>query len=82
MEFDESCLEWVLCFPGKTTMEYPVLSWNLPLSIRSYFIPIGLSVLPNRNRVSPLPKGIYIGDYGTLGRRQGSRGACTPQGNT
>jgi len=30
--------------------------------------------------VHALPKGIYPGDYGTPGRRQGSRGASTPHG--
>ena len=49
-----------------------------PLDTGSYYKPVGLSIRPNRNRVSPLPKGIYPGDYGTPDRRQGSRGASTP----
>ena len=31
----------------------------------------GLSIRPNRNRVSPFPIGIYPGDYGTPGRQAG-----------
>ena len=37
---------------------------------------------PSRNRVSPLPKGIYSGDYSTSGMRQVSRAVSTPHGNT
>jgi len=82
MEIDEPCLECVRCMPGTTVQEYPVLSRNVPLGTGSYYMPIGLSICPNRNRVSPLPKGIYPGDYDTPGRRQGSRGASTPHRNT
>ena len=48
----------------------------------SYYMPVGLSIRPNRNRVSPLSKEIYPGDYSTPDRRQGSRGASPPHGNT
>ena len=48
----------------------------------SYYMPVGLSIHLNRNRMSPLPKGIDPGDYDVPGRRQGSRGAGTPHGNT
>jgi len=65
-----------------TVQDYPVLNRNVPLSTGSYYIPIRLSIRPNRNRVSPLPKGIYTGDYDTPDRSQGSRGAITPHGNT
>ena len=44
---------------------------NVPLDIRTYYMPEGLSIHPNRNRVSLLPKGIDPGDYGTPGRRTG-----------
>ena len=37
-------------------------------------MPEGLSIRPNKNRVSPLPKGIYPGDYGTPGRQTGGLG--------
>ena len=48
----------------------PVLSGNVPLGTGSYYIPVGLSIRPNRNRVPPLPKGIYpeITTYPTGGR--------------
>jgi len=49
---------------------------------RVLHMPVGLSIRPNRNRVSPLLKGIYPGNYSTPGRRQRSRGASTPHGNT
>ena len=62
--------------------EYVVLSWNVPLGTGTYYMHVGLSVHLNRNRVSPFPKGIYLGDYDTPGRRQGSRGANIPNGNT
>ena len=82
MEIDESCLEWVPYMPGTTIKKYPVLSRNIPLGTGFYYMPVALNICPNRNRVSPLPKGIYPGDYGTPGRRQGSRGASIPHGNT
>ena len=82
MEIDESCLEWVLCMPKTTIQEYPVLSRNVPLGTRSYYMLVGLNIHLNRNRMSPLPKGIDPGNYDIPGRRQGSRGASTPHGNT
>jgi len=57
--------------PGTTVQEYLVLSQDVPLGTGSYYMPVGLNIRPNRNRVSPLPKGIYPGDYGTGGRRVG-----------
>ena len=60
-----------MCMPGITVQEYPVLSQNVPLGTGTYYIPVGLSIHPNRNRVSPLPKGIFSGDYGTPGRQAG-----------
>ena len=81
MGIDEPCLEWVPYMPGATVKGYSVLSWNVPLGTGSYYMPVGLSIRPNKNRVSLLPKGIYPGDYGTPGR-QGSRGASTPHRNT
>jgi len=52
-------------------LEYPVLSQNVLLGTGTYYMPVGLSIRPNRNRISPLPKGIDPGDYGTFGRRTG-----------
>ena len=74
-------LEWVPCMPGTTVQEYSVLSRNVPLGTRSYYMPVGFSIRPNRNRVSPLPKRKDPGDYGTPDRRQGSRGASRPHEN-
>ena len=68
MEIDEPSLEWVLCMPGITVQEYPVLSWNVPLGTGTYYMPEGLIIRPNRNRMSPLPKGVDLGDYGTPDR--------------
>jgi len=62
--------------------EYPILSRNVPLGTGSYYLPVGLIIRPNRNRVSLLPKRIYPEDYGTPGKRQGSMGASTPHENT
>jgi len=59
MGIDEPCLEWVPCMPGTTVQEYPVLSRSVPLGTGSYYMPVGLSICPNRNRVSSLSKGIY-----------------------
>ena len=39
MEINESCLEWVPYMPGTTVKEYPVLSRNVPLGIRTYCTP-------------------------------------------
>ena len=66
---DEPCLEWVPCMPGTMVQEYPVLSWNVLLGAGTYYMPEGLSIRPNRNRVSPFPTGIYPGDYSTPGRQ-------------
>ena len=57
--------------PGTKIHEYSVLSRNVPLGTGSYYMPVELSICPNRNRVSPLPKGIYLGDYGTPDRQAG-----------
>ena len=67
--------------PGSTVQEYPVLSWNVPLGTGTYYMPEGLSIRPNKNRVSPLPTGIYPGDYGTPGKHAGGWGASTPHGS-
>jgi len=56
MGIDEPCLEWVPCMPGTTVQEYPILSRNVPLGTGTYYMPVGLSIRPNRNRVSPLPQ--------------------------
>ena len=48
-----------------------VLSRNIPLDTGTYYMPVGLSIHLNMNRVSPLPKGIYHGDYGTPDRQAG-----------
>ena len=55
--------------PGITVQEYPVLSGNVPLGTGTYYMPEGLRIRPNRNRVSPFPTGIYPGDYNTSGRQ-------------
>ena len=34
----------------------------------TYYMPEGLSIRPNRNRVSSFPTEIYLGDYSTPGR--------------
>ena len=68
---DEPCLEWVPCMLGTTVQAYPVLSQNVALGTGTYYKPVGLSIRPNRNRVSPLPKGIDPGNYGTPGRKTG-----------
>jgi len=52
-----------------TVQEYPVLSRNVPLGTKTYYMPVGLSIRLNRNRVSPLPKEIYPRDYDTPGRQ-------------
>jgi len=52
---DESHLEWVPCMPGTTVQEYSVLSRNVPLGTGTYYMPEGLSIRPNKNRVSPFP---------------------------
>jgi len=49
--------------PMTTVQEYPVLSWNVLLGTKTYYILEGLSIRPNRNRVSPFPTRIYLGDY-------------------
>ena len=49
--------------------EYPVLSRNVPLGTGTYYMPEGLSIRPNRNRVLPFPTGIYPGDYNIHGRQ-------------
>jgi len=54
---------------GTTVQEYPVLSRNVPLGTKTYYMPEGLSIRPNRNRVSPFPTRIYPGDYSTLDRQ-------------
>ena len=54
-----------------TVQEYPVLSRNVPLGTKTYYMPVGLNIRPNRNRISPFPTGIYPGDYGTPGRQAG-----------
>ena len=59
------------CMPETTVQEYPVLSRNVPIGTGSYYMPVGLSIRPNRNRVSPLPKGVAPGVYGTPDRRIG-----------
>ena len=71
---NEPCLEWVPCMPGTTVQKYLVLSQNVPLGTETYYMPVGLNICPNRNRVSPLPKGIYHGDYGTPDRQAGEKG--------
>jgi len=68
---DEPYLEWVPCIPGTTVQEYPALSRNIPLGTGTYYMPEGLSIPPNWNRVSPFPTGIYPGDYSTPGRQAG-----------
>ena len=78
---NEPCLEWVPCMPGTTVQKYPVLSQNVPLGIGTYYIPVGLSIRPNRNRVSSLPKGIYPRITVYPAGRKGSRGASTPHGS-
>ena len=80
MEIDEPCLECVPCMPETMVQEYPVLNRNALLGTGTYYMPVGLSI--NRKRVSPLPKRIYPGAYGTPGRRQESMGASTPYENT
>jgi len=82
MDIDESCLEWGMCMYGTTVQEYLVLSQNVSLGTGFYYMPVGLSIRPDRNRVSLLPKGITPGDYGTPGRRQGSKGTSTSYENT
>ena len=67
--------------PGTTVQEYLVLSRNVPLGTGTYYIPEGLSIRPNRNRVSPFPTGIYLRDYSAPGRQAGDRGASTPLGS-
>ena len=44
---------------------------KVPLGIESYYMHVGLNIRPNRNRVSPLTKEIYPGNYGTPGRQVG-----------
>jgi len=39
MEFDEPYLEWVPYLLGTTTMEYSVLSQNVPLGTGTYCTP-------------------------------------------
>ena len=56
-------------------------SRNVPLGTGTYYMSEGLSIRPNRNRVSPFLTGIYPGDYSTPGRMQGGRGASTPLGS-
>jgi len=68
MEFDESFLEWVPYLSGITTIEYPVLSRNVPLGT---YARIGVGYRrshKNRLRACAYPAGIH--------RR--SRGASTP----
>jgi len=60
--------------PGTTVQEYPVLSQNVPLGTGTYYMPERLSILSSRNRMSPLPKGIDLGAYGTPDRRIGEKG--------
>ena len=58
-----------------------VLSKNVPLGTGTYYMPEGLSICPNRNRVSPFPTGIYREDYSTPGRQAEGKGASTPLGS-
>ena len=55
--------------PEITVQEYPVLSQNVLLVTRTHYMPVRLSIRLNRNRVSPLPRGIDSGDYDTPNRR-------------
>ena len=64
-----------------TVQEYPILSRNAPLGTKTYYMPEGLSIRPNRNRVSSFPTGIYPSDYSTPGRQAGDRGASAPLGS-
>ena len=41
--------------------EYPILSRNVPLGTGTYYMPEGLSIRSNRNRVSPFPTGYTQG---------------------
>jgi len=82
MKIGEPYLEWVPYMPETMVQEYSLLSWNIPLGTASYYMPVGLSIHLNRNRVSSLPKGIDPRDYDTSGKKQGSRGTSTPHGNT
>jgi len=70
----EPCIEWVLCMPGTTVQEYSVLSQNVPLGTGTYYMPEGLSIRPNKNRVSPFLTGIYPGDYSTPDRQAEGEG--------
>ena len=71
MGIDEPCFEWCLCMPMTMVQEYPVLSQNVPLGTGTYYMPEGLSICPNRNRMSPFPTGIYPGDYSTPSKQAG-----------
>ena len=72
---DEPCLEWVPCTPGTTVQEYPVLSRNVPLGTGTYYMPEGLSIRLNRNRVSPFPTGYT---QGIIAHPQAGKGVGVP----
>ena len=77
---DEPCLEWVPCMPGTTVQEYPVLSRNVPLGTGIYYMPEGLIIHPNRNRVSPFPTGYTKGIIAHPDRQARGQGCqYTPQ---
>ena len=71
MDIDEPCLEWVPYMLGTMVKKYPVLSRNVPLGTGTYYMPKGLSTRPNRNRMSPFPTEIYLGDYSIPGKQAG-----------
>ena len=78
---DEPCLEWVSCMPGTTVQEQSILSRNVPLGTGTYYMPEGLSIRPNRNRVSRFPTGYTQGIIAHPTGRQGGRRASTPLEN-
>ena len=78
MGIDEPCLEWVPCMPGTMVQEYPVLSRNVPLGTGTYYMPEGLSIRPNKNRVSPFPTGYTHGIIAHPAGRQGGRVPIQP----
>ena len=80
MGIDEPCLEWVLCMPGTTVQEYPVLSRNVPLP--------GLTICPKvlvyaRTGIKchHSPQEYIQGITAHPAGKQGSRGASTPHGS-
>ena len=82
MGIDGPFLEWVPCMPGATVQGYPILSRNVPLGTGTYYMPVGLSIHPNKNRVSPLPRAWAQGLMAHPAGKQGSRSASTPHENT